>query len=86
MASMVDHTRRVFEQQVALLRIIGEGGTRDSSHATVVYALRNRGLVTTRGSYGYSSAKITETGRRVLRAAPRQPLVRGRKTGFDQAP
>jgi hypothetical protein len=55
------------ERQHAVLRRIVDGGYRPSSaDATTIYALRSRGLVTTRSAYAYGTAQPTEAGRALI--------------------
>ena len=67
-------TRKLNERQLNALRRICHGQTpvtsADSSLAVTVYALRNRGLVTTTWADGRWSAAPTEAGRQ--HPCPRQ--------------
>jgi hypothetical protein len=62
--------QRMNERQLSLLRRIGEGSqpvtSKEPAMATTVYALRNRGLVTTPRVAGVWTAVITDAGRYYL--------------------
>ena len=73
-------TRKLNERQLNALRRICHGQTpvtsADSSLAVTVYALRNRGLVTTTWADGRWSAAPTEAGRQHLAETDSEPAPR----------